>query len=85
MKKIFPLLFVVIPLGLAMIFIINGVISETFPFFREPVNQSQFLEQTYEAAKKYCENNKNPNLINDHHYNECIKDVEEWFEQNPYK
>ena len=85
MKKVFGMLFVTVPLGLATIFIINGIVSETFPFFREPVDESKFLEQTYEAAKKHCENNKNSSLVNGQKYNECIKVVEEWFEQNPYK
>ena len=85
MKKVFAMLFVTVPLGLAIIFIINGIVSETFPFFIEPINESKFLEQTYEAAKNYCENNKNSGLVNGQDYTECIKVVEEWFEQNPYK
>ena len=85
MKKIFVLLFVAGPLGLAILFIINGIMSETLPLFREPTNNSQFLEQTYEAAKQYCENLKNSTINQEQSYGECMRSVEEWFEKNPYK
>ena len=85
MKKVFVVLFVTIPLGLASIFIINGVVSETFPLFREPIGESQFLDQTFQAAKEYCQNNKNTEVNQSQSYEECMKMVEEWFADNPYK
>ena len=85
MKKIFVVLFVTGPLGLALLFIINGIMSETLPLFIEPINDSPFLEQTYEAAKQYCENLKNSTTNQEQSYKKCMNSVEEWFEQNPYK
>ena len=79
------MMFVAGPLGLAALFTVNGVMSETLPFFREHVNNSEFLEQTYEAAKQYCENLKNSATNQEQSYKECMNSVEEWFEQNPYK
>ena len=52
MKKIFVVLFITIPLGTTALFITNSIISETFPFFGEPIEESQFLEQTYQAAQE---------------------------------
>ena len=85
MKKVFVVLFVTVPLGTAVVFIVNGVSSDTFPFFREPVEESQFLEQTYQAAKDHCLNNENSEMTQSQSYEECIKMVEEWFTDNPYK
>ena len=85
MKKIFVIMFVTGPLGLAIIVIINGIMSETLPLFKEQVNNSQFLEQTYEAAKEYCENLKNSTVNQERSYSQCMNSVEEWFEENPYK
>ena len=85
MKKVFVALFVTVPLGTAALFIVNGVASETFPFFSEPVDESQFLEQTYQSAKEHCLNNENSDIAQSQSYEECIKMVEEWFTDNPYK
>ena len=85
MKKIFVIMFVTGPLGLAILFIINGIMSETFPLFREPINNSQFLEQTYEAAKQYCKNLKNSVINHEQSYTQCMNSIEEWFDENPYK
>ena len=85
MKKIFVMMFVAGPLGLAALFTVNGVMSETLPFFREHVNNSEFLEQTYDAAKKYCEDLKRSAASQEQSYNECMNSIEEWFDGNPYK
>ena len=85
MKKMFVALFVTVPLGIAVLFIINGVASETFPFFTQPVEESEFLNQTYQAAKEHCINNNNSEIEQSQSYEECIKMVEEWFENSPYK
>ena len=85
MKRIFVALFVTIPLGMAALFIINGIVSETFPLFTGTVDQSQLLEETYEAAKERCQNNQNSEMSQPQSYDECIKMVEKWFEENPYK
>ena len=85
MKKIFVVLFVTVPLATAALFITNSIVSETFPFFNEPIDNSEFLEQTFQAAKEYCKNISNSEVTQDQSYEECIEMVDDWFENNPYK
>jgi hypothetical protein len=48
-------IFVILPVGtllfLAALFIVNAIVSETFPMFREtPMDESQNLQQTFQAG-----------------------------------
>ena len=81
----FVVLFVTVPLGMSVLFIVNGVVSESFPFFVEPSDEPKFLNQAYEVAKEHCMNNNNSEIETNQSYEECIKRIEEWFENNPYK
>jgi len=51
MRQIFVILAVGTLLFLAALFIVNAIVSETFPMFREtPMNESQNLQQTFQAG-----------------------------------
>lgn len=78
MKKAFVILFVVGPLGLATSLIINGIMSESLPLFTDSINDSRFLDQTYEAAKEYCEDIRNSITNQERSYDECMNMVEDW-------
>ncbi len=85
MRQIFVALVVCIPLTLAALFIVNNVLSDTFPLFREdPMNELDFIKQTYEAGLDHCENNyDNVEKINKiEEYRECIDSVEIWYLEN---
>ncbi|MDH3486983.1 MAG: hypothetical protein OEL82_02935 [Nitrosopumilus sp.] len=54
MRQVLVVSVVVIPLVLSVVLIVNGVVSDTFPMFREiPMNESQYLQQTYQAGLEH--------------------------------
>lgn len=85
MRQIFVALVVCIPLTLAVLFIVNNVISDTFPLFREsPMDELDVIQQTYEAGLDHCESNyDNFEKINENEeYRKCIDSVETWYVEN---
>jgi len=85
MRQIFVILAVGVPLFLAALFIVNSIVSDTFPMFREtPMDESQYLQQTYLAGLDHCENNYGnfDTLDKKNHYEECIHSVETWHAKN---
>ena len=85
MRKIIVVLAVVVPLGLAALFIVNSIVSDTFPMFRPPpLDESQNLQQTYQAGLNHCENNYGnfDKLDKKNKYEECISSVETWYAEN---
>ncbi|MDH5569513.1 MAG: hypothetical protein OEX98_06965 [Nitrosopumilus sp.] len=85
MRQIFVILAVGVPLFLAALFIVNGIISETFPMLIEtPFDESQNLQQTYQAGLNHCENNyeKSDALDKKNGYEECVDSVEKWYAEN---
>jgi hypothetical protein len=85
MRRIFVILAVGMPLFLAALFIVNGMVSETFPMFREiPFDESQNLEQTYQAGLDHCKNNYgNSNTLDmKNEYEQCVDSVETWYAEN---
>lgn len=86
MRQIFVVLAVGLPLSLAAIFIVNGIVSDNFPMIREaPIDESQYLQQTYRAGLDYCENNygSEGTLLLRESYEKCIESVEKWHAENP--
>ena len=82
MRQIFVVLAVGMPLFLAALLIVNGIVSETFPLFREtPFDETQNLKQIYQAGLNHCENNyKNPDALDKRNkYEQCINSVETWY------
>lgn len=74
-----------IPLVLSAAFIVNSIVSDTFPMFREtPMDESQYLQQTYLAGLDYCQNNYGnfDTLDKKNKYEECINSVETWHDEN---
>lgn len=70
---------------MAALFIVNGIISETFPMFIETsFDESQNLQQTYQAGLNYCKNNygKSDALDKKNGYDECVDSVEKWYAEN---
>ena len=85
MRQIFVILAVGMPLFLAALFIVNGMVSETFPMFREiPFDESQNLEQTYQAGLNHCEDNygNSDALDEKNEYVKCINSVEAWYAES---
>ena len=85
MRQIFVILAVGVPLFLAALFIVNGIVSDSFPMFREiPFNESQNLQQTYQAGLDHCENNYGnfDTLDKKNEYEECINSVETRYAEN---
>ena len=85
MRQVFVTLAVGLPLALALIFIVNNVVSETFPLFgSSPMDETDYLKQTYEGGLDYCKNKyKNINTIETNQaYKECIELVETWHTEN---
>jgi len=85
MRQIFIILAVVAPLFLAALFIVNTIVSETFPMFIEtPFDESQNLEQTYQAGLEHCEDNygNSDTLDKKNEYVKCINSVEEWYAES---
>ena len=85
MRQIFVILAVGVPLFLAALFIVNGIVSDSFPMFREiPFDESQNLQQTYQAGLNHCENNYGnfDTLDKKNEYEECINSVETWHAEN---
>lgn len=88
MRQIFVILAVVMPLFLAALFIANSIVSDSFPMFREaPFDESQNLQQTYQAGLDHCENNygNSDTLDKKNEYEECINSVETWHTKNGEK
>jgi len=88
MRQIFVILAVGTPLFLAALFIVNGIVSDTFPISIEtPFDESQNLQQTYQAGLNHCENNYGnyDALDKKNGYEECIKSVETWYAENSEK
>ena len=85
MRQIFVILAVGVPLFLAALFIVNSVVSDSFPMFREiPFDESQNLQLTYQAGLNYCENNYGDfdTLDKKMRYEECVNSVETWNAEN---
>ena len=85
MRQIFVILAVDTPLFLAVLFIVNGIVSETFPMFIEiPFDESQNLQQTYQAGLDHCENNYGNFDAFDkrNEYEKYINSVETWYAEN---
>jgi hypothetical protein len=85
MRQIFVMLAVGTPLFFAALFIVNSIVSDTFPMFREtPIDESQHLQQTYRAGLDHCENNYGnlDSLDKKNEYEECIDSVETWYAKN---
>jgi hypothetical protein len=85
MRQIFVILTVGVPLFLAALFIVNGMVSETFPMSIEiPFDESQNLQQTYQAGLNHCENNygNSDPLDKKNEYEECVDSVETWYAEN---
>jgi hypothetical protein len=85
MRQIFVILAIGMPLFLAALFIVNSIISETFPMFIEtPFDESQNLQKTYQAGLNYCEKNygKSDALDEKNGYEECVDSVETWYAEN---
>ncbi|MDH3278758.1 MAG: hypothetical protein OEL52_00640 [Nitrosopumilus sp.] len=85
MRQIFVILAVGMPLFLAALFIVNSVVSDSFPMFGEtPFDESQNLRQTYQAGLDHCENNYgNSNTLDEKNdYEQCISSVETWNAEN---
>ena len=85
MRRIFVILAVGMPLFLAALFIINAIVSETFPMSIEtPFDESQNLEQTYQAGLNHCENNyENSDALDEkNEYVKCISSVEAWYAES---
>lgn len=85
MRQIFVILAVGFPLSIAALFIANSIASDNFPMFGETsFDESQTLEQTYQAGLNHCENNYGnfDALQNKNEYEQCIHSVETWYAEN---
>lgn len=85
MRQIFVIIAVGAPLFLAALFIANSIASNSFPMFREaPFDESQNLQQTYQAGLDHCENNYGNSDAFDkkNEYEQCINSVETWYAEN---
>ena len=85
MRQIFIILAVGAPLFLAALFIVNSIVTDSFPMFREtPMDESQYLQQTYQAGLDHCENSyENFDTLDiKNEYEECINSVETWYVEN---
>ena len=85
MRQIFVIFAIGMPLILAAVFIANSVASNSFPMFREiPFDESQILQQSYQAGLDHCENNYGDfdTLDKKNEYEECISLVETWYSEN---
>jgi len=85
MRQIFVILAVGVPLFLVALFIVNSIVSDTFPMFREtPMDESQYVQQTYQAGLDHCENKYGnfDTLDKKNEYEECINSVETWHAEN---
>ena len=85
MRQIFVIIAVGAPLFLAALFIANSIASDTFPMFRgTPFDESQNLQQTYQAGLDHCENNYGnfDTLDKKNEYEKCINSVETWYAEN---
>ncbi len=85
MRQIFVILAVGTPLFLAALFIVNGIVSESFPMFIETsFDESQNVQQTYRAGLDHCENNygNSDALDMKNEYEKCVNSVEMWYAEN---
>ena len=73
------------PLFFAVLLIANSIASDNFPMFVEsPFDESQNLQQTYQAGLNHCENNYgNFDTVDEkNEYEKCIDSVETWYSEN---
>ena len=85
MRRIIVVFTVGIPLALSALFIVNSIVSDTFPMFMPtPIDESQNLQQTYQAGLDYCETNYGGvgTINNKEEYEKCINSVETWYAEN---
>ena len=85
MRQIFVIIAVGAPLCLAVLFIANNITSDNFPMFGEtPFDESENLQQTYQAGLNYCESNYRnfETLDKKIEYEQCIDAVETWYAEN---
>ena len=85
MRQIFVIITVGAPLFLAALFIANSIASDSFPMFIEdPFDESQNLQQTYQAGLNHCKNNYGnfDALKSKSEYEKCINSVETWYAEN---
>ena len=89
MKKIIVVFAVGAPLALAALFIVNSIVSDTSLMFRPPpLDESQNLQQTYQAGLDFCETNYGSvgKIDSKEEYKKCIDLVETWYveiKENP--
>ena len=84
MKKFYVILAIGIPLGLSALFITSNALSSSFPMFRsEPLDEEQTIVETYESGLEFCKKNyENSGVFDKGEFENCIKSVEEWYEEN---
>lgn len=85
MRQIFVVFVVGIPLILAAVFIVNSVVSNSFPMFSETLfDELEILQQAYQAGLDHCENNYGDfdTLDMKNEYEECVSLVETWYFEN---
>ena len=85
MRQVFVILAVGLPLVIAVFFISNSVASDNFPMFVEPpFDESQTLQQTYQAGLNHCENNygDSDTFDKENKYENCVNSVEKWYVEN---
>ncbi len=85
MRQIFVIIVVGAPLLLAALLIVNSIASDNFPMFGEtPFDESQNLQQTYQAGLNHCKSNyRNFEMLEkENEYEQCIDAVETWYAEN---
>ena len=83
MRQLIVVFAVGVPLALSTLFIVNSIVSDTFPMFRSPIDESQNLQQTYHAGLDFCETNyRSVGTIDNKEYEKCINSVETWYAEN---
>lgn len=89
MRQIFVVLVVGIPLMLAAVFIANNAASNNFPLIQPDwVDESQAVEETYQAGLNHCLNNYETvgnSIASKSEYEKCIETVEDWHNKNTVK
>ena len=85
MRQVFVILAVGLPLSIAVFLITSSVASDNFPMFVEPpFDESQTLQQTYQAGLNHCENNygDSDTFDKENEYENCVNSVEKWYVEN---
>ena len=81
MRKVFVFCIVVIPLGLAIVSILNTTLSGTFPLLETaPTDELEYQQYVYDAGLEYCKNNYGnvDTVYKKEEYARCIDLVEKW-------